>query len=91
MAKSDFGLTPIATAHPDGLTDEQRAELEEEARLHAWKSDMTPQDKGQRVEWLSKGRGRRGLRIVIVTGESLTSPPPSLPLDPSCVHSEADE
>jgi hypothetical protein len=32
--------------------------------------DMTPEERDKREEWLSEGRGRRGLRIVIVTGTS---------------------
>lgn len=33
-----------------------------------WRPDMTAQERDDREAWLAGGRGRRGLRIVIVTG-----------------------
>jgi hypothetical protein len=36
----------------------------------SYSRDMTPEDRDEREEWLAGGRGRRGLRIVIVTGMS---------------------
>ena len=35
----------------------------------AWREDLTQKEKIDRQRWLSGGRGRSGLRIVIVTGE----------------------
>ena len=46
--------------------DNDKAESE---GLH-WRPDMTSEEKAGRRRWLSVGRGRSGLRIVIVTGES---------------------
>ena len=43
----------------------QQKEVEQE---WSYSRDMTPQDRDKREEWLAGGRGRRGLRIVIVTG-----------------------
>lgn len=34
-----------------------------------WSADMSVEEKDQREGWLAGGRGRRGLRIVIVTGK----------------------
>ena len=34
-----------------------------------WSADMTLEERDHREAWLAGGRGRRGLRIVIVTGE----------------------
>lgn len=43
----------------------ERKELEQE---WSYSRDMSPQDRDKREEWLAGGRGRKGLRIVIVTG-----------------------
>jgi ribosome modulation factor len=43
----------------------QQKEVEQE---WSYSRDMTPQERDKREEWLAGGRGRRGLRIVIVTG-----------------------
>ena len=43
----------------------QQKEVEQE---WSYSRDMTPQDRDKREEWLAGARGRRGLRIVIVTG-----------------------
>jgi hypothetical protein len=45
----------------------QQKEVEQE---WSYSRDMTPQERDKREEWLAGGRGRRGLRIVIVTGTS---------------------
>lgn len=34
-----------------------------------WTADMSVEERDQREKWLAGGRGRRGVRIVIVTGE----------------------
>jgi hypothetical protein len=34
----------------------------------AWRRDMTEEERDAREAWISEGRGRTGLRIVIVTG-----------------------
>lgn len=70
MAQTDFGLIPLSTEKINGLTSEERAKLDEQARRYAWRDDMSPREKQERTEWLASGRGRKGLRIVIVTGES---------------------
>lgn len=36
---------------------------------HPWECDMTEEKKLARTQWLAGGRGRKGLRIVIVTGK----------------------
>jgi hypothetical protein len=48
----------------------QQTEVQQE---WSYSRDMTPQARDKREEWLAGGRGRRGLRIVIVTGTH-TSP-----------------
>jgi len=63
MSPSNFGL------EPDTLTSEEQARLALEAEQHVWSPELSPERKEARSEWLSKGRGRKGLRIVIVTGE----------------------
>ena len=43
-------------------------DAKEESVKWEWRPDMTEEERLERREWLSKGRGRSGLRIVIVTG-----------------------
>lgn len=38
---------------------------------HVWRAGMLPAERDAREAWISGGRGRKGLRIVIVTGEWL--------------------
>lgn len=64
MAPSDFGLEPR-----DQITDEQRDQLEQQAAQFAWRQDLGADERAARRTWLKEGRGRKGLRIVIVTGE----------------------
>jgi hypothetical protein len=54
----DAALPPSASA---GV-----AEAPEEAL--GWRPDMSPDERDAREAWISGGRGRSGLRIVIVTG-----------------------
>lgn len=37
---------------------------------YLWGEDMTDEERDRREEWLASSRGRKGLRIVIVTGTS---------------------
>jgi hypothetical protein len=37
----------------------------------AWKRGMSSKEQEERLKWLTKERGRQGLRIVIITGEML--------------------
>lgn len=37
---------------------------------YLWREDMTDEERDRREEWLASSRGRKGLRIVIVTGTS---------------------
>jgi hypothetical protein len=39
-----------------------------DAESFAWRRDMTEEERDAREAWISEGRGRTGLRIVIVTG-----------------------
>ncbi|ORX37435.1 hypothetical protein BD324DRAFT_449992 [Kockovaella imperatae] len=61
--------TSITSARQESLQEKQGLDpldgLEE--RAIPWRGDLTPTEKVQRREWLSAGRGRSGLRIVIVT------------------------
>jgi hypothetical protein len=69
MSPSDFGLTQADA----GLSLEEKKRLEDEAAKYAWKEVMSREEKEARTRWLACGRGRKGLRIVIVTGESPVS------------------
>jgi hypothetical protein len=64
MSPSNFGL------EPNTLSVEDQAKLAIEAEKHVWTPDLSVEEKEARSEWLSQGRGRTGLRIVIVTGGS---------------------
>lgn len=35
---------------------------------YLWREDMTDEERDRREEWLANSRGRKGLRIIIVTG-----------------------
>lgn len=37
---------------------------------YLWREDMTDEERDRREEWLASSRGRKGLRIVVVTGTS---------------------
>ena len=63
MGYESFGTASVA------MSDEEKAKLSAEAPKYAWRKDLTPEEKVARSRWLSGGRGRKGLRIVIVTGE----------------------
>ena len=67
MSPSDFGMKGAVSS---GFTVYEREELDRQAEKFAWKADLTPEEKKERLSWLSQGRGRKGLRIVIVTGKS---------------------
>lgn len=64
MSPANFGL------EPNTLSAEESAQLAVEAERHVWKPELTVEERTERSEWLSQGRGRKGLRIVIVTGGS---------------------
>jgi hypothetical protein len=62
--------TPLALPEPSlsyrpGNKEPPIQQVEQE---WSYSRDMTPQERDKREEWLAGGRGRRGLRIVIVTG-----------------------
>lgn len=42
-----------------------------DAERFAWRREMTEEERDAREAWISEGRGRTGLRIVIVTGTSV--------------------
>lgn len=47
---------------------EQEVDPEEQEK-YAWRPGMSREEKDARESWIAGARGRRGLRIVIVTGE----------------------
>lgn len=49
--------------------DPNNCKLEKEDE-YLWQGDMTDEERDRREEWLASSRGRKGLRIVIVTGTS---------------------
>lgn len=49
--------------------DPKNCKLEKEDE-YLWRGDMTDEERDRREEWLASSRGRKGLRIVIVTGTS---------------------
>ena len=53
---------------PSPLSRSYGADGSEGLKSIAWRGDLTLEEKLQRRRWLSGGRGRSGLRIVIVTG-----------------------
>jgi len=62
-----------AGSYPDHPAEEdETAEDEDDSdnEHHVWKADMMPEEREARRRWISSGRGKKGLRIVIVTGES---------------------
>jgi hypothetical protein len=63
----EFDLDGITTHQVKPEGDE--VDMEKEADRGIWRPGMTPEEKVVRREWLAQDRGRRGLRIVIVTGE----------------------
>ena len=67
MSPANFGL------EPNTLSVEEKARLAAEAEKHVWTAESSAKEKEARSEWLSQGRGRKGLRIVIVTGELTSS------------------
>jgi hypothetical protein len=75
-------LEPVPLELPEPSLSYETAETESREELPArklvdqewtWSRNLSPLDKESREEWLSGGRGRRGLRIVIVTGTSAPS------------------
>lgn len=50
------------------LADDQPAPPEEQDK-YRWRPGMSREEKDARESWIAGGRGRSGLRIVIVTGE----------------------
>ncbi|WVW82623.1 hypothetical protein I302_104634 [Kwoniella bestiolae CBS 10118] len=61
---------PLASAIPDFDLDsipEEIPESEEDPVKHVWRKGMSEAEKDERELWLSEKRGRKGLRIVIVT------------------------
>ena len=74
-------LEPIPLALPEPSlaylpnSKEQSSSQKEVKEEWSYSRDMNPQERNEREEWLAGGRGRRGLRIVIVTGKSPTSIP----------------
>lgn len=67
----DFELPDAAMSFGRGA-DEPRPRCIPERSTdsnHAWRRDMTTEEKDARADWISERRGRPGLRIVIVTGE----------------------
>lgn len=70
-------LEPVPLALPDPSLPYSRQSSEYVGRQKqveqewTYSRDMTSTEKDSREEWLAGGRGRRGLRIVIVTGTSM--------------------
>jgi hypothetical protein len=64
---------PITTETTEAGEGRQGGNAKEEGgnggEAGVWRPNMTAQEKDQRREYLASGRGRGGLRIVIVTGE----------------------
>jgi len=66
----DFALPPPLEAVPDLEMPAAAMDMSPPAAaVHAWRPGMSREDKDAREEWLADARGRRGLRIVIVTGK----------------------
>ena len=51
----------FAPTPPPAVGDDER---------YTWRRDMSETERDEREAWISEGRGRSGLRIVIVTGQS---------------------
>ncbi|ORY20791.1 hypothetical protein BCR39DRAFT_554814 [Naematelia encephala] len=66
---------PIESVMPDfdlpaammSQMESDNGEIKDESERYYWKAGMSPEEKDVREEWISSSRGRRGLRIVIVT------------------------
>jgi hypothetical protein len=69
MAQADFEFPSLAD-DKDSLSKETTRELASAAEKHAWREGMEENERRERTRWLAQGRGRKGLRIVIVTGKS---------------------
>lgn len=46
-----------------------QAQEEQEQEKYQWRPGMSREEKDTRESWIAGARGRKGLRIVIVTGE----------------------
>lgn len=76
MPQSNFGLASEDTLGDMTVVEKEKLALE--AETYGWRNNMTNQEKADRKAWLAQGRGRKGLRIVIVTGKIPSLPSGSL-------------
>lgn len=58
---------------PEATLQSEPAADEEELEKYKWRPDMSQEERDARDVWIAGARGRKGLRIVIVTGESTCS------------------
>jgi hypothetical protein len=70
---STFGTFSDAAISETLPSSEMGGDQDEER--YTWRPHMTLQERDQREAWLAESRGRKGLRIVIVTGEAYCNQP----------------